>query len=101
MKSWLTPPPNTARWGHPGNSGRVDEEAAVTPLSSQGSLSLSQDKNWLFAVNAGSGTLSVFRLVDSSLILTDQVATEGAEPVSVSQNGNLVYVLNAAGSSSV
>jgi 6-phosphogluconolactonase (cycloisomerase 2 family) len=87
--------PRKFKTGGRGSGGNGD------PLGSQGSLTLSQDKNWLFAVNAGSGTLSVFRVADSSLILTDEVATEGAEPVSVTQNGNLVYVLDAAGSSSV
>jgi 6-phosphogluconolactonase len=87
--------PQKFKTGGRGSGGNAD------PLSAQGSLSLSQDKNWLFAVNAGSGTLSVFRVVNSSLILTDQVATGGAEPVSITQNGSLVYVLNAAGSSSV
>jgi len=81
--------------GGRGSGGKVD------PLASQGSLTLSQDRQWLFAVNAGSGTLSVFRVVDSLLVLADQVATGGAEPTSVAQHGNLVYVVNAAGSSSV
>jgi 6-phosphogluconolactonase (cycloisomerase 2 family) len=81
--------------GGRGSGGKGD------PLASQGSLTLSQDHQWLFAVNAGSGTLSVFRIVDSLLVLTDQVATGGAEPTSVAQHGDLVYVLNAAGSSSV
>jgi 6-phosphogluconolactonase (cycloisomerase 2 family) len=78
-----------------GSGGKVD------PLASQGSLTLSQDRQWLFAVNAGSGTLSVFRVAGASLFLTDRIATGGAEPTSVAQQGNLVFVLNAAGSSSV
>jgi 6-phosphogluconolactonase len=87
--------PRKFKTGGRGSGGKGD------PLASQGSLTLSQDRNWLFAVNAGSGTLSVFRIIDSTLVLTDEVATGGAEPVAVAQNGNLVYVLNAAGSSSV
>lgn len=87
--------PHKFKTGGRGSGGKGD------PLGSQGSLTLSQDRNWLFAVNAGSGTLSVFRVIDNLLILTDQVATAGAEPVAVTQHGNLVYVLNAAGSSSV
>jgi 6-phosphogluconolactonase (cycloisomerase 2 family) len=71
------------------------------PLASQGSLTLSQDHQWLFAVNAGSGTLSVFRVLGASLFLTDRTPAGGAEPTSVAQHGSLVYVLNAAGSSSV
>jgi 6-phosphogluconolactonase len=87
--------PHTFKTGGRGSGGKGD------PLGSQGSLTLSQDHHWLFAVNAGSGTLSVFRVEDSVLILTDQVPTGGAEPTAVTQRGNLVYVLNAAGSSSV
>jgi len=78
-----------------GSGGKGD------PLASQGSLTLSQDREWLFAVNAGSGTLSVFRVEGELLFLTARIATGGAEPTSVAQHGNLVYVLNAAGSSNV
>src|SRR3984957_1427892 len=72
----------------------------VDPLSSQGSLTLSTDDAWLFAANAGSGSVSVFRVNGAQLELTDRVATEGSEPNSVAQFGSLVYVLNT-GSSSV
>jgi 6-phosphogluconolactonase (cycloisomerase 2 family) len=78
-----------------GSGGTVD------PLASQGSLTLSADQAWLFAVNAGSGSVSVFRVNGAQLELTDRVATEGSEPNSVAQFGSLVYVLNTAGSSSV
>src|SRR5271168_4622126 len=61
--------PHTFKTGGRGSGGKGD------PLGSQGSLTLSQDHQWLFAVNAGSGTLSVFRVEDSVLILTDQVPT--------------------------
>jgi DNA-binding beta-propeller fold protein YncE len=73
----------------------------VDPLSSQGSLTLSQDHAWLFAVNAGSGTVSVFRVQGSRLQLSDVEPTGGSEPNAVAQFGDLVYVLNTAGSSSV
>jgi 6-phosphogluconolactonase len=78
-----------------GSGGTVD------PLSSQGSLTLSTDDAWLFAANAGSGSVSVFHVNGVQLELTDRVATEGSEPNSVAQFGSLVYVLNTAGSSSV
>src|SRR5438270_2254893 len=71
------------------------------PLESQGSLTLSQDRSLLFAVNAGSGELSVFRVHGSNLALTQQVSVAGSEPVAVAQHGSLVYVLNAGGSSEV
>src|SRR6202021_1841703 len=78
-----------------GSGGTVD------PLASQGSLTLSPHGAWLFAANAGSGSVSVFRVNGAQLELTDRVATEGSEPNSVAQFGSLVYVLNTAGSSSV
>jgi 6-phosphogluconolactonase (cycloisomerase 2 family) len=64
-------------------------------------LTLRSHRSWLFAANAGSGTLTVFRVVGSQIFLTDHVPTEGSEPNSVAQRGNLVYVLNTAGASSV
>jgi 6-phosphogluconolactonase len=81
--------------GGRGSGGTVD------PLASQGSLTLSADGAWLFAANAASGSLSVFRVNGAQLDLTDRVATEGSEPNSVAQSGSLVYVLNTAGSSGV
>jgi 6-phosphogluconolactonase len=78
-----------------GSGGTVD------PLATQGSLSLSSDANWLLASNAGSGTVSAFLVSGSQLYLTDQVTSDGAEPNSIAQKGQLVYVLNAAGASSV
>ena len=71
------------------------------PLESQGSLSLSQDHSLLFAVNAGSGEVSVFRVEGSTLSLSDQVPSFGSEPNAIAQHGDLVYVLNTGGSSNV
>ena len=87
--------PHRYRTDGRGSGGKVD------PLASQGSLTLSKDREWLFAVNAGSGTVSAFHVEGSRLYLSDKIRTEGSEPNSVTQHGNLVYVLNTAGSSSV
>jgi 6-phosphogluconolactonase len=81
--------------GGRGSGGTTD------PLGSQGSLTLSQDHSLLFAVNAGSGTLTEFRVRGSVLQLADKEPTGGAEPVAVAQYKNLVYVLNAGGSGNV
>ena len=40
-------------------------------------------------------------MLGSRLALTDRVSTGGSEPNAVAQHGNLVYVLNTAGSASV
>lgn len=69
------------------------------PLESQGSLTLSQDHSLLFAVNAGSGEISVFRVDRTSLSLSDKVSSSGSEPNAIAQHGDLVYVLNTGGSS--
>ena len=71
------------------------------PLESQGSLTLSQDHSFLFAVNGGSGEISVFFVDGSKLLLVDKAVSGGAEPNAVAQHGNLVYVLNVGGSSNV
>ncbi|MGA2923294.1 MAG: beta-propeller fold lactonase family protein [Candidatus Sulfotelmatobacter sp.] len=71
------------------------------PLESQGSLRLSQDHSLLFAVNAGSGSVSVFSVQGSTLTLVGTVISGGSEPNAVAQHGNLVYVSNVGGSSSV
>jgi 6-phosphogluconolactonase len=71
------------------------------PLGSQGSLTLSQDRTLLFAVNAASGDLSVFRVHGADLSLTDKESSAGSEPNAVAQYGHLVYVLNTGGSSNV
>jgi 6-phosphogluconolactonase (cycloisomerase 2 family) len=81
--------------GGRGSGGTVD------PLGSQGSLTLSDDRELLFAANAGSGSVSVFRVFGSHLALIDKTASGGSEPNAVAQHGRLVYVLNTAGSSSV
>jgi 6-phosphogluconolactonase len=71
------------------------------PLESQGSLTLTQDHSQLLAVNAGSGDISLFRVHGSDLDLRDRVPSGGSEPNAVAQHGDLVYVLNTGGSSSV
>jgi 6-phosphogluconolactonase (cycloisomerase 2 family) len=68
-----------------------------TGLGNQGGLAFSDDGRWLFAVNAGSGDLSVFSVNGRSLRLADRVPSGGQRPVSVTAAGDLVYVLNAGG----
>lgn len=81
--------------GGRGSGGNSD------PLGSQGSLLLSQDQSMLFAVNAGSGDISAFRVLGSTLLLTDIEPSGGAAPNALAQYGNLLYVINSGASSSV
>jgi 6-phosphogluconolactonase len=83
------------RTGGRGSGGVTD------PLGSQGALTLTQDHLFLLAVNAGSGDISLFRVHGAMLSLLDKVPCGGSEPVAIAQHGDLVYVVNAGGSSNV
>lgn len=63
-------------------------------LGSQSALALSGDARWLFAVNAGSNDVSVFRVSPAGPSLTARVPSGGTQPISVTVHGDLVYVLN-------
>jgi hypothetical protein len=63
-------------------------------LASQGAVTLSEDGQYLFVVNAGSNTLTTFRLGPQGLELRSTVATGGPTPSSVTESGGLVYVMN-------
>jgi len=64
-------------------------------LGSQGALAFSDDNEWLFAVNAGSNSISSFKVNNNgALTLTNTVDSKGNTPVSVSVHNNLLYVLN-------
>lgn len=64
-------------------------------LGNQGALALSANARYLFAVNAGSNDLSVFRIDRDGLRLIDRAAEEGTTPVSVAVGPNRVYVVNS------
>ena len=66
-------------------------------LGNAGALALSKDKRFLFAVNSGSDDISVFALRPQGLKLIDRKSSGGQQPLSVTVNRNLLYVLNAGG----
>ena len=68
----------------------------IDPLQSQGSLVLSQDGSFLFAANAGSGTISSFRVRRYGLEFVGEVHSGGVGPISIATHGDLLYVLNIA-----
>jgi 6-phosphogluconolactonase len=67
-------------------------------LGSQGAVVLSDDGRWLLVVNAGSNEVSVFSVTSHGLELKDTAPSRGTRPISVAIHGDLVYVLNAGGS---
>ena len=75
--------------------------SVVDHLASQGSLTYDQRSAELYAVNAGSNTVSVFSVQRDHLALRQVVTSGGTFPVSVAVHGGLVYVLNAENGGSV
>ena len=78
-----------------GGLGGVLNGSAVDHLASQGSLTYDAFHNLLYAVNAGSNTVSVFSVYGDQLSLHQVINSGGQFPVSVAVHGNNVYVLNA------
>ena len=82
--------------------GTLDPEGTVPTggngtgagLGSQGALVL--DGHRLFAVNAGSNTISSLRVEDEDDVeLADVASSQGVRPISLTVHGHLLYVLNA------
>jgi 6-phosphogluconolactonase (cycloisomerase 2 family) len=83
-----------------GDGGKL-AGAVVDDLASQGSLAYDAADHLLYAVNAGSNTVSVFSVSGTRLSLRQVVASGGTFPVSIAVQGGLVYVLNALGGGSL
>jgi len=84
-----------------GGSGGVLNGSVVDHLGSQGSLASDPAHGLLYAVNAGSNTVSVFSVYGDQLDRRQVVGSGGTFPVSIAVHGNLVYVLNAENGGSV
>jgi DNA-binding beta-propeller fold protein YncE len=78
-----------------GGRGGVLDGSVVDHLASQGSLTYDRGNGVLYAVNAGSDTLTVFGVQGDRLVRRQVLPSFGAFPVSVTTQGRLVYVLNA------
>jgi 6-phosphogluconolactonase (cycloisomerase 2 family) len=64
-------------------------------LGSQGAVILDDSGRHLYAVNAGSDSVSSFRVTPDGLDLVGTVASGGSRPTSLTVRGDLLYVLNA------
>ncbi len=72
------------------------DNAPNDPLGSQGSVMLSEDRRTLYVVNAGSNDISVFHLKRNGRpILVQVVDSNGIFPVSLTTDGEILYVLNS------
>jgi 6-phosphogluconolactonase len=79
----------------PGGAFATGGTGTGTGLGNQGALVL--DGKFLFAVNPGSDSISSFRVRGSGLDLLDTDASGGDQPISLSVDGGLLYVLNEGG----
>lgn len=83
----------------PAGSFATGGNGAGAALGSQAALVLSGKD--LYAVNAGSNSLSVFEIEAGTPQLEATVASGGVRPISVAVSGKLVYVLNGGGAGSI
>lgn len=72
-------------------------------LGNQGAVVIgdNDDDDVLLAVNAGSNTISSFKITGNGLNLKSTVSSGGTTPVSIAQHDGLVYVLNAGGTGNI
>lgn len=72
-------------------------------LGSQGSVILHQfgGTDFIFAVNAGSNDVTVFKAEGTKLTWIDKVSSHGTLPISITAHDNLLYVLNAGGTGNI
>jgi 6-phosphogluconolactonase (cycloisomerase 2 family) len=64
-------------------------------LGNQGGIAATENGRTLLVVNAGSHDVSVLRVREDGLRLTDRLHSGGTTPVSIAVHDDLVYVLNA------
>ena len=84
-----------------GGDGGQLAGSMVDHLASQNSLVYDAGPGLLFAVNAGSNTVSEFAVRGDRLQLLQVVPSGGSFPVSIAVHGDLVYVLNGLDGGSV
>jgi 6-phosphogluconolactonase len=70
-------------------------------LGSQGAIALSDDGKLVFAVNAGSNSISELAVRPHGLELVGTVGSGGLLPISLTLHGSLLYVLNAGGAANI
>ncbi|WP_225861019.1 lactonase family protein [Streptomyces triticiradicis] len=84
-----------------GGKGGDQVDAPTDSLASQGSLVYDDASRMLLAVNAGSGTVTSFRVEGSRLKDRHVVSSGGEFPASIAVHGRVAYVMNAGGRGSV
>lgn len=81
----LTPEPLFFPTGGNGTGGSLGNQNAVV---------IDESDRWLYAVNAGSGSISAFRIELERLAPIQTIGSGGVRPISVTIHDHLLYVLN-------
>jgi 6-phosphogluconolactonase (cycloisomerase 2 family) len=77
-------------------SGTFSTGGAGGALGSQGAVVVNDNGHWLYAVDAGTNDIAVFKVTKDGLVWTDRISSGGTQPVSVTTSHDVVYVVNAA-----
>jgi 6-phosphogluconolactonase len=78
-----------------GGKGIASEPPFGFPIvDTSGSINLRPDGKLLFVVNAGSNTVTSFRVTSSGLQRVSVAPTQGKLPMSLTSSGHLLYVVN-------
>lgn len=75
-------------------SGAFENSSDGLVLSGQSPDNLNGSQKWLYATNTGSSSLSVLKVTNNGLEVTDVEPSGGARPISLTVHANVLYVLN-------
>jgi 6-phosphogluconolactonase len=85
----------------PGRSFPTGGAGLATLGGRQGAVALSDDEASVYAVNAGSNSVTTFRVTADGLENVGSVPSHGVAPASVDERSGRVYVLNSGGTPNV
>ncbi|MGD9592161.1 MAG: lactonase family protein [Candidatus Berkiella sp.] len=74
---------------------------AGDPLASQYSLIVDKERKLLFVVNAGSGSVSSFQILQNKLVAADTKPSGGLFPVSLTYHDGILYVVNTGNTANI
>lgn len=86
--------PLTGRLARTPLSFPTDGNGTGGSLDNQNAVIIDESDRWLYAINAGSGSISAFRIERDGLLLIQTIASGGASPISLTIHDHLLYVLN-------
>lgn len=84
-----------------GGQGGVERDVPLDSLASQDGLTYDGDHHLLFAVNAGSNSVTSFAVDGAHLTRLQTVPSGGVFPVSLAASHDRLFVLNAGGTGNV